>query len=144
VFAKKEDEAYPTINFAFYGTGHPLTVTLSVEVPEVGTVIKLGPKAGALTGTVTDTVTGAPINTEFKMWHLKKVNADLSTSLRSEYRVLIPSDVDVVLEVHADGYETWYYPGYGAAASAPLRLRPGERTILDIKLQPVAATPPDK
>jgi len=144
VFAKKEDEGYPMIDFEFYRPGRPPTVTLSTSKPVASTVVTLGPKAGTLTGAITDAVTGAPVGAAFRMWHLNKEHADLSTSVASDYRVLIPPDVDVVLEVHADGYETWYYPGYGAAASGPLRLRPGERMSLGIKLQPKLPAPPGK
>ena len=144
VFAEKEDDGYPDISFAFYGAGHPLTVTLSAEAPEASVVIKLGPKAGLLTGKIADAVTGAPLGATFKMWHLGKESTDLSTSGHPDYRVLIPPDIDVAVEVHLDGYETWYYPGYGAAASKPLRLRPGERMDLDIKLQPNGSAPPGK
>ena len=46
-----------------------------------------------------------------------------------------------MLEEHAEGYETWYYPGYGAAASTPLRLRPDQRLGLNIKLQHTVVAP---
>jgi hypothetical protein len=49
-----------------------------------------------------------------------------------------PPGVEVGLEIHAPGYDVWYYPGYGGfARSMPLKAKSGEKLALNIKLQPL-------
>jgi hypothetical protein len=49
--------------------------------------------------------------------------------------VLVPADVEIELEVTADGYEPWsYVHAYGRG----LRLEPGKDLQVDINLVPTA------
>jgi hypothetical protein len=59
--------------------------------------------------------------------------------------VLIPPQMDLFLQVDADGYEPWFYPD-GAGTSVflenhllqqplPLRLQSGERVSLNIEME---------
>jgi len=138
VSAKKEEEGYPELTFAFH-EGMTKEVVLSESNPTTGVSLRLGPKAGIVTGTVTDAATGNLLYpcAELK-WKAKPEIFVRGTGLVShEYRVLIPSDTDVMLKVWVDGYQTWFYPGVVDERSAKaIRLQPGEELRLDIQMQP--------
>jgi hypothetical protein len=52
------------------------------------------------------------------------------------YRLLIPSNTDVIMEVWLEGYKTWHYTRTNnRSAIKSVRLKPGEEEILDIQLE---------
>jgi len=58
----------------------------------------------------------------------------------AKFRILIPSDTEVLWKVWLDGYKPWYYPGTSDRSMATsLRLMPGQVRALGIELQPDAA-----
>jgi hypothetical protein len=59
VAAKKEDEDYPDMSKQFYSDGKFETVTLTSTHPAETVILRLGPKAGVLVGTVADAVSNA-------------------------------------------------------------------------------------
>ena len=145
VGAEKLDEDYPDMTSQFYSDGKFETVTLTSlhSIARVG--IQLGPKAGILTGTVSDAVTGAPLNPCVEFRRAKKPgNFLLGTGLvNAKYRVLVPSNTEVLMKVWYAGYKHWYYPGtMDKAEGRPVNLKPGEETKLDIRLEPDLEAPP--
>lgn len=139
VTAKKEDEDYPDMHSAFYSDGRFEAVTLTTDRPSATVTIRLGPKAGVLVGTVTDAVTGAPLNPCVDFRRASDPNNFLSGTgqVNAKYRVLVPSDRDVMMKIWYEGHLPWYYPGANNKSEAkPLRLKPGEERILHIRLQP--------
>ena len=139
VTAKKEDEGYPNTSSAFYGDGKVEAVTLMPDHPSATVTIRLGPKAGILRGTVTDAVTGAPLSpcADFRWASEPKYSVTGTGLLNAEYRVLVPSNRDVMMKVWHEGYEPWYYPGTADKLQrTSIRLKPGEEETLDIRLQP--------
>ena len=140
VSAKKEDEGYPELTYAFQ-VGMTTEVNLTESNPTAGVSLRLGPKAGIITGTVTDAATGSLVYPCAELRWKDKPNIFVEgTGLVShKYRVLVPSDKDVMLKVWVDGYQSWFYPGVADQQSAKtIRLKPGEELRLDIKLQPDA------
>jgi hypothetical protein len=138
VSAKKEDEGYPEPTYAFQ-VGMTTEVNLTASNPIAGVSLRLGPKAGIITGTVTDVTTGSLVYPCAKLSWKDRPNIFVEgTGLVSDkYRVLVPSDKDVMLKVWVDGYQNWFYPGVAdQEAAKALRLKPGEELRLDIKLQP--------
>jgi hypothetical protein len=137
VFAKKEDDKYPDIGSSFYGESPSPTVTLSSQKPVSDLTVKIGPKAGVLAGTVSDKVTGKPIGAGFMLRRAKNPANLLSTSQASHYRLLLPAETDITLEVSADGYKTWRYTDPSDSSGPGLiRLSSGTERDLDIELQP--------
>lgn len=63
----------------------------------------------------------------------------------ADYKVLLPPDTAIYIEVSADGYKTRYFVG-GAITSgrSPLRLGPGETLHLNIALEPDPSTASSK
>jgi hypothetical protein len=135
VFARKEDAGYPDLQWSFYSNDEFPIVAVMPSTPVGELRIQLGPKAGILTGSVTDAITGAPVNAGFKLIRSGDLKKEISTSLPSGYRVLLPPSTDVLLEVSARGYQTWHYGGPSDPSKRPaLRLEPGSRMRLDIPM----------
>lgn len=141
VSGMKEDEDYPDVSGAFY-SGQIQPISLTAQHPAATVTIRLGPKAGVLIGTVTDAVTGAPLNPVVEFRRASQPNYFLRGTglVKAKYRVLVPSDTDVTMKVWLDGYQAWYYPGIvDESASTSLRLESGQERTLDIQLQPANA-----
>src|SRR6185312_4792152 len=104
VSAKKEEEGYPQLTYGFYlGMNQEVALTESNPTAEVS--LRLGPRAGIVTGRVTDAATGDLLYPCAEMkWKAKPERFIQGTGLVSaEYRVLIPSDTDVMLKLWVDG-----------------------------------------
>jgi len=53
------------------------------------------------------------------------------------YRLLIPSNTDVMMKVWLEGYKTWHYTRTKDRSTIKsVRLEPGEEQRLDIQLEP--------
>jgi hypothetical protein len=135
---------YPLLCPEFLGGNRPLfEVDLAPGHATATMTIRLGPKAGRVTGKVTDARTSAPLpNSGSEL----KWASDPSNVVRSpmgdgpsdaKFSIAIPSNTDVLWKVLRDGYQTWYYPGTtDESAATALRLRPGQVTSIAIRLQP--------
>jgi hypothetical protein len=138
VATKKDDEDYPDMSLQFYSAGKFERVTLTPEQSAASVTIRLGPKAGVLWGTVTDAETGEGLNPCVDLKRASGPNNFLSGSglVNAKYRLLIPSDTDVLIKLYLNGYKSWYYPGTSDRSSAGVaRLGPGDERKIDIKLQ---------
>lgn len=138
VLAGKEADGYPDTKGAFYSNYDVPTVSLAPPVITRTVTVRMAPKAGIINvNSVVNAMTwenikSAPITLR------RDANKDLfvTTSTTTE-RLLAPSGVKIRIEIHAVGYEDWYYPGFtDASRSVPIELRPGEALMLDVKLQP--------
>ena len=140
ISATKEQDDYPEMFSAFFARNYPAQrANLGPDNPTATLTIRLGPKAGRLTGTVKDAATSAPRNpcAEFK-WASDPGNYLTGTGLvNAEYRVLIPSSTNVLWKVWLDGYKPWYYPGTTVESMATsVNLKPGQAKEVEIELQP--------
>jgi hypothetical protein len=111
VAAKKEDEDYPDMSKQFYSDGKFETITLTSGHPAETVIIRLGPKAGVLVGTVADAASNAPLSPCIEFRRASEPNNFLSASG--------PGTVD-------------------QSAATPVKLGPGERKTVDIRLEPDA------
>lgn len=130
VFAMKEEAGYPDSGVSLYSNDVFPTITISPAAPAGEVQIHLGPKAGILTGVVTNVRNGAPLSAGFKLSRAASPDKWLSTSLPPNYRLLVPSSTDVLLEVSAPGFRTWTFRN-------PLRLTAGTEMRLDMSLEPL-------
>ena len=141
VVAKKEDEDYPDMSQQFYSDGEFKTVTLTSSKTAETVMIRLGPKAGVLLGTVADALSNAPLSPCVEFRRASEPSNFLSASglVKPKYKLLIPSDTDILVKISLDGYKTWYYPGtVEKEARQVVRLKPGEERTVNIRLQPDA------
>jgi len=137
VFAMKESDGYPDTSFAFYSNHIFPTVTLTATAPGVDMVLKIGPPAGVIKGTVRDASTGKPVNAGFVLRRASDPDNWVSLSQPAEFRVLVPPAMDIIVEVSAQGFRTWYYGGMSDPLKrSALRLASSEETKLDVELQP--------
>jgi hypothetical protein len=139
VTAYNEDQDYPDL----YGTWllfykRPAKrVKLTSQEPTATVEIRLGPKTGVLVGTITDAITGAPLNACAGFKQISAADFNYAYPVKTNYRLLIPADADLTIKVWLDGYKPWYYPGTDQKfAGTSMRLRSGEEKMLDIQLQP--------
>src|SRR6267143_297756 len=141
VAAKKEDEDYPDMSKQFYSDGKFETITLTSGHPAETVIIRLGPKAGVLLGTVADAVSDAPLSPCVEFRRVAEPSNFLSASgwVKPRYKLLIPPDAEIMVKISLDGYKTWYYPGtVDQTAAKSVRLAPGETKTVDIRLEPDA------
>jgi hypothetical protein len=135
VEAMKEEDGYGGMFWSFFNDKPLPTVQISAQARIADVVVSLGPKAGVLTGTIRDAVTGKPIQAGFDLKQVKDPNKWMGTSAAANFRVLIPSSKEIEVKVSAPGYDTWAYPGPNLAPQ-PLRMEPGSEAHLDILLNP--------
>jgi len=135
VAAKKEEEGYGDTGFSFFNDQPVPTAQISDQHRVADVVINLGPKAGILTGTISDSATGKPIPAGFWLVQAKDRNKWMGTSAAADFRVLIPSTKEMEVKVSAPGYEDWVYPD-PAIPSQVLRMDPGSEIHLEIQLKP--------
>ena len=133
VFAKKESANYPDISWSFYSNDVIQTISIMPNVPTAEIQLHIGPIAAVLAGTVTSAATGAPLSTRFKMSREDSSDKWLSASEPPDYRVLIPSSSDILVEISAPGFKTWKSP-------IALNLQPGTEMHLNISLEPMQAS----
>jgi hypothetical protein len=141
VAAKKEDEDYPDMSKQFYSDGKIETVTLTSRHPNRTVTLRLGPKVGVLLGTVADAVSDAPLSPCVEFRRVAEPSNFLSASgwVKPRYKLLIPPDAEITVKISLDGYKTWYYPGtVDQTAAKSVRLAPGEKKTVDIRLEPDA------
>ena len=132
---QENGDYYPDLSSKFFKTpdNQAQHIELSAGKPVANVYLKLGPKAGALVGQVTDGASGAPVEPEFHLAWASDPKNEMGESTRDHYRLLLPPNTDITLTVVARGYKPWTYPG-------TVNIGPGQDMRLDIKLEPTAAT----
>ena len=138
IVPSKEEELYPDVSSPLYDNGRRFTGKMSTENPTAFVLVVIGPKSARITAGVTDSATGAQVShTRIRVWRWKQTSS-LAENLEPSFRVLIPSDVEIGLEVSAPGYERWFYPGDPSwPQGKPLLVKSGETLPVDIKLKPL-------
>jgi hypothetical protein len=138
LFGAKEEDGYPNTYMSFYDNQTISQCTLAQEAPTATAIVSIGPKAGIITGTVSDATTGTPIrNATIRLWPWNYKERPLQMSAGSPYRAIIPSNQPVGMEVNAPGYETWRHLGTGTQPETiPFQLKSGESLTVNIALQP--------
>jgi hypothetical protein len=135
VMAGKEGAGYPDSRLAFYSNLAVPTVTLAPAFPVATVSVPIGPKAGILElAPVRDSKSGKKIDAATVT--LRRVqNPDFFiTTFASGSQVLVPSQVEVSIEIAAPNYKSW--PSLaGTHTEGQIRLRPGELFKLTVALQ---------
>jgi len=136
VSAENEEEEYGDSGFSFFNDQPVPMAQISAQHRIADVVVNLGPKAGILTGTISDAATGKPMPAGFDLAQVKDRTKWMGTSAAPNFRVLIPSSKEMEVKVSAPGYEAWVYPD-PSIPSQVLRMDPGSEIHLDIQLKPV-------
>ena len=135
VGAMKEEEGYGSSDSSFFNDNPLPMAQITAQHRSADVVVNLGPKAGILTGTISDALTGKPISGGFDLAQVKDRSKWMGTSAASRFRVLIPSSKEIEVKVSALGYETWVYPD-PAIPSQVLHMDPGSEMHMEIHLKP--------
>ena len=135
VEAMKEEDGYGGMFWSFFNDKPLPTFQVSAENRIADAVVQLGPKAGILTGTIRDALTGKPLPASFRLMQVKGPHNWMATSAAPNFRVLIPSSKEIEVKVTAPGYDAWFYPGLNIPSQS-LRMEPGSEAHLDILLEP--------
>jgi hypothetical protein len=136
VTAEKPEAGYPDSGSAFYGGGAPNEIMLGDKATSAPVAIKLQSKTSIVTGTVADDVSSQPVMATFLLRRVDDPTKWITIAQPPTFRVLVPSDTEVTMEVSAPAYKVWYYPGTGdAAKKTHLRVRKGQELKLKIRLQ---------
>ncbi len=140
VSAEKPEENYPPLYYAFYSPEKQPEVDLSETNKEVTLDLVLSIKAGVLVGTVAEAETGTPMdgNVDFRSTTDSRRYISASGWTNAKFRVLVPSDMPVLMKVSKPGYEDWYYTRNGVIV--PIQLGPDEILKLDIRLKKSASS----
>jgi hypothetical protein len=133
VLAGKPNAGYlSTFTFGnFYGRGRIPEVTLSPQAPAATVVVRIGPKAGILSGVIVSARTGEPI-TQAIIQLRNARGASVGESAPAHFNRLIPSEMVIALTVSAPGFEPWRWT---------VKMTPGERKVVTIRLVPLAPKP---
>ena len=133
----------PNTAFAFYSDHLFPTATLTATAPVVDMVLKVGPPAGVIKGDVRDAQTGKPVSAGFLLRRAADHENWISIAQQPSYRVLLPR-ADIIFEVSAPGYKTWYYGGEpDVLKRSPLHLESAQEIKVDVQLVPDTASTAD-
>ena len=139
VYAVKGQEQFYEKFFSFIADDKSPQVMLTPQSPMAAITLRVRPQGGVIKISVTDALTGCPINPILDIWRTDEPKNHLSGRILSIWTLLAPIEKNVSLSVGADGYKDWYYPvGNNPDYSTPIKLKSGEEMTLDIKLEPIA------
>jgi hypothetical protein len=131
VYASKPQDGYPEADPAYSGENQA-AIALSGDQPSGSVVISLR-KAGMLITDVRDKSTGKPVSAFYKL----SVPRGWQRQGQLSYPLLFHPSTDVMLEVSASGYKTWFHSdASNPSRPLPLRLESGEKRSLRIELEP--------
>ena len=136
VYAMKESEGYPNPSFDFWGNGLIASAQVSHESTTLDVLLVIGPKAGSISGSISDSDTGKPIQASIRLWRTRNPEHYVAMSIESKYNVLVPPNAEIDFEVKAQGYHTWRYLQDGPSRDRKsLALRSAEQLAVDCRLQ---------
>ena len=140
VSAGKEDEGYPELAGGLYGTDQFPVVKLQPSSPSASVTIHLLPKSGAIGPvSVVDALTGMVQDSASITLRRVADPKDFILTSTTVKSILVPSNVDVAIEIAAEGYRPW--PAKGESkGEGQIRLKPEQALKLDVKLAPEGST----
>jgi hypothetical protein len=131
VFAVNQGEGYSIENQS-PGT----KVRITTENPWANVTIQLQPKGGVLILSVRDKISGQSVKNINVQYIALEGEASGNAISDGESRVTVPTGLDLLIVVSAQGYKGWVYTDPYNPTRPVLRLRSGEQKVLDIELEP--------
>jgi hypothetical protein len=137
IFAVNEEEGYSI------GNQSPgMKVTITPENPSQNVIIRLRPRGGVLTGSVTDKVSGKTVEDAW-INYIAIDNGGEGGNQRiagGRFSMAAPIETNLLIYVSATGYKGWVYTDASNPAQPVVRLASRERRVLDIELEPLPKT----
>jgi hypothetical protein len=138
VTPSKEEDGYPDESNAFYAgpSFAPVIVALDAEHSRADVTVHLGRKAGTIYGTIADADSDEPIEpcAQLQWKNAPSISWFGYGLLKSKFRLLVPADTEITLEVWAWGYEPWFYKGEDG--TDVLRVPASNQLELRVRLTP--------
>jgi hypothetical protein len=132
IFGESDLGGYPDTALSFYSKAEPTKVFLRAG-DTAGIKLILGPPAGIWSGVLIDKATGRLVATPHAPHFVVRKVTDPEEGIEflgsAKFRWLIPPEVDVTLEVNAEGYRPW-------SALLPSHFQSGRSTKFRIELEP--------
>jgi hypothetical protein len=137
--AEKQESGYLSTLPDIFNSRPEITTNLTDSAPTFNAVIRFEPKAGVISGWVRDAATGRPIRAHLSLAPFSGRGgwSTTGTDGRFEFRLLVPSDIEVRFGACSEGYRRWVYaePSQRSHA-APLKLKPDFEVRIEIRLEP--------
>jgi len=108
--------------------GYGQEVRLTPQVPDATVQLLLDLKVGLLKGQVTDALTGVPLRPKFELSWASHPIVAMRESTLSLYRISLPADIEITVQVTSPGYKQWSHPG-------TISVRSGQEITLDIQME---------
>ena len=115
-----------------------LNVTLTPENPLQNVIIRLRPRGGVLTGSVTDKVSAKAIEDAY-VSYIEIDNGGGGGNRRTvggRFSMATPTESNLLIYVMATGYKGWVYTDSSNLSRPVLRLAAGDRKTVDVELEP--------
>lgn len=140
IIARKQETCYGTSS----RTGEPPVVTVNGDQVTAPVVVKVSGQDVTLIPSVTDSVTGKPLQDIWIHWESTRklpngseTSAGEAGTSRWTPQVCLPPNKDLKLEISAKGYRTVVYSEPGTPPGSLVRFQPGVKT-LELQLEPEA------
>jgi hypothetical protein len=136
VFAIDEEQGYSVEN-----QSPGLKISVTVDNPSPNATIRLRPRGGILTGSVTDKVSGKAIDGAWINYvMIDDGGGGGSRGIQARFSITTPTESNLLIYVQARGYKGWVYTDASNPTQGVLRLVSGERKVVDIELEPLPQT----
>jgi hypothetical protein len=139
VHAQKPESGYPDTTAAIYDDESAPTPKVVVRSGEAitGIIVKLGKKAGLITGQIVDADSSQPIATariRIAEPDNDRIRMSIGPDPSGRFHLLLPPR-PVMLAVKAPGYEPWQFTGPDQAATGTIQLKSGEAKDITVRLR---------
>ncbi|SRR5579871_1632278 len=137
--AEKQEAEYLSTLSDIFNSRPEIIANLTDSSPTFDAVIRFEPKAGVISGWVRDAATGRPIRAHLSLAPFNGGGgwSTTGTSGSFEYRLLVPSNVEIRFGACSEGYKRWVYTEPSQPSPiAPLKLKPDYEARIEIRLEP--------
>jgi hypothetical protein len=137
--AEKQEAEYLSTLPDILNSRPELIANLTDSSPTFDAVIRFEPKGGVISGWVRDAATGRPIRAHLSLAPFSGRGgwSTTGTSGRFEYRLLVPSNIEIRFGACSEGHKRWVYTEPSQPSPiAPLKLKPDYEARIEIRLEP--------
>jgi hypothetical protein len=137
--AEKQESEYLSTLPDIFNSRPEITTNLTDSSPIFNAVVRFEPKAGVISGWVRDAATGRPIRAHLSLAPFSGRGgwSTTGTDGRFEFRLLVPSNIEVRFGACSEGYKRWVYADSSQPSHiTPLKLKPDFEAKIEIRLEP--------
>jgi hypothetical protein len=137
--ASKLADGYASLSSTLHNPSDSLPqVIVTVDQPVPFVIVRLGPRAGKITGSVIDATTQRPINNfQIRVCRVevpRHCHQELFPGTYGRFQILVPT-APIVIEASAEGYRDWQTLDVNSHQPAPLLVASGETRELTLNLR---------